>query len=68
MTKLIKKRLKLAERNRVLYELVTRSEKPWRANYFHENEEHKIKRNFIEKLKYKIKKKTLSLDKALCIV
>ncbi|MDV3864665.1 hypothetical protein CMU00_05155 [Elizabethkingia anophelis] len=51
------KRLKLAERNRVLYELVTKSEKPWRANYFHENEEHKIKRNFIEKLKYKIKKR-----------
>ncbi|MEE6127294.1 glycosyltransferase family 2 protein [Chryseobacterium arthrosphaerae] len=51
------KRLKLAEKNRILFELVTKSDKPWRANYFHENEEHKVKRNFIEKIKYKIKKR-----------
>ncbi|MFZ4931897.1 glycosyltransferase family 2 protein [Chryseobacterium sp. Mn2064] len=51
------KRLKLAERNRILFELVTKSDKPWRANYFHENEEHRIKRNFIQKLKYKIRKR-----------
>ncbi|MGG7441009.1 glycosyltransferase family 2 protein [Chryseobacterium arthrosphaerae] len=44
------KRLKLAEKNRILFELVTKSDKPWRANYFHENEEHKVKRNFIEKI------------------
>ncbi|WP_312303237.1 glycosyltransferase family 2 protein [Chryseobacterium sp.] len=51
------KRLKLAEKNRILFELVTKSDKPWRANYFHENEEHKVKRSFIEKIKYKIKKR-----------
>ncbi|WP_278379073.1 glycosyltransferase family 2 protein [Chryseobacterium arthrosphaerae] len=51
------KRLKLAEKNRILFELVTKSDKPWRANYFHENEGHKVKRNFIEKIKYKIKKR-----------
>lgn len=51
------KRLKLAEKNRILFELVTKSDKPWRANYFHENEEHKVNRNFIEKIKYKIKKR-----------
>ncbi len=50
------KRLKLAEKNRILFELVTKSEKPWRVNYFFENEQHNIKRNFIEKLRWKIKK------------
>lgn len=44
-----KKRLALAEKNRILFELVTKSEKPWRANYFFENEQHKVKRNFIRK-------------------
>lgn len=51
------KRLQLAEKNRILFELVTKSEKPWRVNYFSGSENHKIKRNFIQKLKYKLKKK-----------
>lgn len=50
------RRLKLAEKNRILFELVTKSKKPWRANYFFENEQHKVKRNFFKKLMRKFKK------------
>lgn len=44
------RRLNLAEKNRILFELVTKSEKPWRANYFFEREQHKVKRSFIKKI------------------
>lgn len=49
-------RLKLAEKNRVLFELVTKSERPWRVNYFYENEEHNTEKKFLEKIKLELKK------------
>lgn len=49
-------RLKLAEKNRILFELVTKSDKPWRVNYFFENEKHKVKKKFLENLRFKLKK------------
>lgn len=55
-TKTYEKRLKLAEKNRILFEKVTKSEKPWRANYFNNIEEQPLKRNFIQKMINKLKK------------
>lgn len=49
-------RLKLAERNRILFELVTKSEKPWRANYFFDVEKHKVEKKILEKIKSEVKK------------
>lgn len=65
---IFQKRLILAEKNRILFELVTKSDKPWRTNYFHENEEPRIKKKFIEKLKDRLKKGFFTKYPLLCFL